>query len=82
MSEAPSSVKLRFLTPNQLAERWQVSGAVLRLDRSNRVGCTYFKMGRLVRYKVSDVLAYESACRIETSEKCVDGVPGEDDGNS
>lgn len=45
-----------------LAERWGVSIHNLRYRRSmGKPGPKYFKIGRYVRYYLSDVLAYEQS---------------------
>jgi len=48
-----------LLTEEQLAARWQISTDKLRMDRWRKVGCPYLKLGRLVRYSITDVLAFE-----------------------
>lgn len=45
-----------------LAERWGVTINTLRYRRSmGKPGPKYFKIGRYVRYYLSDVLAYEQS---------------------
>lgn len=72
MSTDATKTKQPFFTQEQLAQRWQVSEQLLRLDRSQGVGCPYYKMGRLVRYKVTDILEYEASCKVATVEKQFD----------
>jgi len=52
-----------FLTPRELAERHQRSEKTLRNDRTQRAYISFYKFGGLVRYALSDVLAYEAAHR-------------------
>lgn len=47
-----------YLTEHQLAERLQCSPETLRLHRRRGVGCPWLKIGRLVRYRASDVDAW------------------------
>ena len=56
-----------FLNETQLAEREGVSVKKLQADRLYGVGCPYHKFGRAVRYRLSDVLAYESKNLINTT---------------
>lgn len=55
----------RFLNDRELATRWNCSPKTLRNQRSLRRGCPYFLLGRLVRYRLSDVLAFEEEGKIE-----------------
>jgi hypothetical protein len=58
-----------FLTESQLANRWQLSIRTLQQSRWKSVGCPYVKIGRLVRYKHSDVVAYESNQVVEVGQQ-------------
>jgi hypothetical protein len=49
-----------LLTSKKLAERWAKADKTLSNDRSLDRGCRYVKLGRHVRYHLSDVLAYEA----------------------
>jgi hypothetical protein len=51
----------QLLTEVDLATRWGCSVKKLQADRLKGVGIPYVKLGRLVRYRLSDVLAYEEA---------------------
>jgi hypothetical protein len=51
--------ELRFLTEQQLAERHQRSVKTIRNERVAGVGVPFVKIGRHVRYRLSDVEAYE-----------------------
>jgi len=64
-----------FLTPRELAERHQRSEKTLRNDRTQRSYISFYKFGGLVRYALSDVLAYEAAHRATstTSAQARDG---------
>ena len=48
-----------FLTEKQLAARWFASTKKLQADRLYGKGCQYIKIGRAVRYRLSDILAFE-----------------------
>jgi predicted DNA-binding transcriptional regulator AlpA len=50
-----------FLTENQLAARHQCSVRTLRNLRNLGGGIAFVKLGRLVRYRLSDVEAWEQA---------------------
>lgn len=58
-----------FVDQEYLERRWGVSGATLERDRSMKKGCTYFKIGGLIRYRLSDIEAYENKCLVETKAK-------------
>ena len=59
-----------LLTPSQLALRWSCSIKKLDADRLRGTGCPYVKIGRLVRYRASDVEAHETAqLRHSTSDE-------------
>jgi hypothetical protein len=58
-----------LLTETQLAERWQLSPKTLQNARVAGTGVAFVKIGHAVRYRLSDVLAYEqSHVRGSTSE--------------
>lgn len=48
-----------LLTPKELAGRWQVAAQSLANDRCAGRGPAYVKIGSRVRYRLSDVLAWE-----------------------
>ena len=50
-----------FLTERTLAQRWGVSVKLLQKNRYSGDGVPYVKLGRLVRYKFEDVVAFETA---------------------
>jgi hypothetical protein len=58
-----------LMTVEQLAAHWQCSVKKLNADRLSGSGCSYVKIGRLVRYRAEDVAAYETRkLRRNTSE--------------
>jgi predicted site-specific integrase-resolvase len=60
---------VRHLTQEQLAERWQVSEASLERWRSEGRGPVHLKVGGRVRYRLTDIEAFErAACRRSTGE--------------
>ena len=60
----------RFLTEEQLADRWNVSKRTLQKKRYQGGGCIFYKFdGGAVRYRLRDVQAYEKgAVRRSTSQ--------------
>lgn len=59
-----------FLTERALAQRWEVSVKLLQKKRYSGEGVPYVKLGRLVRYRLKDVIAHENANnRRHTSEE-------------
>lgn len=58
-------MKKKYLTTEELAERWMMSAGTLKNWRCQRKGPRYIKHGRarngkaIVRYLESDVAAYE-----------------------
>lgn len=57
-----------LLTPDELAERWSVSTQGLANWRSQGIGPAFVKIGRRVRYAISEVVAYERAHSIGTDD--------------
>lgn len=55
----------QFLTQLELSERWKLSTATLERDRMLKQGCPYYKFGSSVRYRLSDIRAYENQCKGE-----------------
>ena len=61
-----------FMTEKQLALRWQVSVKKIQKDRINGGGIQWVRIGRLVRYRLSDVLKWETDnTRVSTSTASV-----------
>lgn len=59
-----------IVTQRDLASRWRISAKKLEADRLKGTGCPFIKIGSAVRYRVSDILAYEDAnLRRSTSDK-------------
>lgn len=58
----------QLMTQEELAHRWQISEATLERNRSMKQGVKFMKIGGLIRYRLSDVLAYEAQSTVETSE--------------
>lgn len=56
----PSSPEQLFVTEKQLAARWQSSVKKLQKDRLHGTGPPFVRMGRLVRYRMTDVVDYEA----------------------
>lgn len=47
------------LTTDELANRWSMSSGALINWRDQSQGPRYIKVGRLVRYRLEDILEYE-----------------------
>ena len=48
-------------TETQLAKRWNKSVKTLQADRWKGTGVSFLKLGRSVRYRLSDIVSYESS---------------------
>lgn len=58
-----------FWTQIQLSEYWQITTYTLERWRSQGIGPFFLKMQGQVRYRLSDILAFEEKClRKSTSE--------------
>lgn len=57
----------RFLTDEEVSNITGRARSTLAKDRLARTGIPYHKLGRLVRYKYADVLAYMQKHRINTA---------------
>jgi hypothetical protein len=57
----------KLLTEKQLAKRHRRSPKTLRNDRVKGTYIPFLKIGRQVRYRLSDVLAYEAAHFIKST---------------
>lgn len=65
LNESP----LLRLNEKQLAHRWNISVRTLQAARVKGNGVQFIRIGRAVRYRMEDVLAYEEAqLRTSTSE--------------
>lgn len=49
------------LTQRELAARWKVSGRTLERWRAEHYGPAWISIGGSIRYRMSDVLAWEAA---------------------
>ena len=56
MEEAENEL---FYTEKQLAARWQTSVKKLQKDRLQGTGVQWVRLGRLVRYRISDIIDWE-----------------------
>jgi hypothetical protein len=56
----------KLLDTHQLSELLQVQPSKLEKDRTLRKGIAYCKLGRSVRYRLSDVEDYLDLNRVET----------------
>ena len=62
-SNTPSVDEGQMWTRGQLSHRWSVS--IMTLKRKERAGVLRaFKIGRAVRYRVSDILAFEAEAEV------------------
>ena len=52
-----------YLTPQQLAKRWQFSHKTLEKWRYQGIGPRYIKIGKNLLYAMSDVVAFEQQGR-------------------
>ena len=53
-----------FLCEQQLAARWGISIKTLQAQRWKGCGVAFIKLGRSVRYRLSDVVAFELASTV------------------
>jgi hypothetical protein len=66
----PSPADVRdevFLTEKQLASRHQLSVKTLRNARVSGTYIRFVRLGRTVRYRLSDVVAYEEASLVRST---------------
>lgn len=61
MGHDTKSAAVIHLTTSDLAKRWRLSPGRLRNLRVAGKGCQFIKLGRAVRYRLADVVAYEAA---------------------
>ena len=57
----------QYINESQVAEMTGISLSTLRNQRFERRGMPYHKISRSVRYKLTDVVEYMDARRVETS---------------
>jgi hypothetical protein len=70
-THAPDSQQFspeQLLTSIELAQRWRVSTKTLANQRWLGEGPPFVRLGRVVRYRMSDVLAMEGAARVAPAE--------------
>jgi hypothetical protein len=59
-----------LLTPTQLAERWGMAAVSLATMRSRNLGPPFIRLGNnTVRYRLSDIIAYERSRRYKPEVK-------------
>jgi predicted DNA-binding transcriptional regulator AlpA len=58
-----------LLTQKQLARRWALSERTLERWRCIGKGPTYVKLGHHVRYRLTDIKAYEQEMLVQRSEQ-------------
>ncbi len=56
----------KYLTEDEVAEITKVSLSTLRNNRFMRKGISYVKIGRSVRYNLSDVIQFMESRKIQT----------------
>lgn len=57
--EKQSFENAQLLTEHELAAHWNISIKTLQAQRWKGCGITFIKIGRSVRYRMSDVIAFE-----------------------
>lgn len=65
--------ELQLLTEQETSGLIKVPPQTLRNHRSKGLGIPYYKLGRSVRYSLSDVEEYLSTRKISTAEPTKDG---------
>jgi len=58
----------QYLSVQELAERYGLAVATVRNWRYEKIGPPYFKAGRTIRYRLSDVLTWENS-RMTTEDR-------------
>ena len=61
-------IKTKYLTEKEVAEITGISLSTLRNERSLGQGMPYVKLGRSVRYSLSDVIDYMESRKIVTHD--------------
>jgi len=59
---------IKFLNEVQVSEMTGKAIQTLRNERHRGRGIAYYKVGRSVRYLITDVQKYMEVCRIETAD--------------
>ncbi len=60
---------IKYLTEKQVAEITQIALSTLRNDRFLGQGIPYIKIGRSVRYSLTDVVNFMESYRVKTHQK-------------
>jgi len=63
----------QYLTELEVAQMTKIALSTLRNHRFRGVGIPYHKIGRSVRYRLSDVLEYMNSMRISTADPKIHG---------
>lgn len=71
-NEPAQEVGPELLTDAQLAQRWQLSRGTLANQRSQGRGPTYLKIAGRVRYRRTDIEAFEQAGLVSTQPALFD----------
>lgn len=58
----PERARQAYWAEGDVAKRLSVSVQLLRKQRSQGNGIRYYRFNRAVRYRISDVIAYEEQC--------------------
>jgi hypothetical protein len=66
-----SMVEDRFFTEHEISALIGRAVQSLRNDRSSGIGLPYYKVGRSVRYRLSDVMAWMDTQRIEPGQAAI-----------
>jgi len=59
----------RFIDETETAGMLSISVHTLRGQRHTRRGLPYYKLGRSVRYRLSDVLEHMAGLKVKTAER-------------
>lgn len=62
------TVKSQFLNEKQVSEMTSIPLQTLRNNRFQRKGINYVKIGRSVRYELSDVVGFMQSHKIQTED--------------
>jgi hypothetical protein len=65
----PSAANETFLTEEELAARWSLSAKTLRNSRVAGRLLGFVKIGRSVRYRLSDVIAFEQQNSVRSTSE-------------
>ena len=63
------TVSEEFLTEPELAARWRITVRKLQKDRLTGNGIPFYKFGGAIRYRVTEVLAYEAASQYRSTSE-------------